>query len=301
MELVHADTVVDVLEPGESFGHPSLLTELAPAFTVRAREASTCVLLPREAALRVFANPDGARYLASSLRSRLVRTGHTTHGLPELSMTKLGALVDRVPVFVAPHATIQDAAAAMTKSRVPAALVKTRDGLGIVTDADLRERVLATGPSAAAPVAAAVRPALTAPADRTASEALVDLLDAERRELCVTGPDGRIVGLLSVEDIVGGEHSPFALRQGGSRAGGGGAPPAPATAGLPRLLASLLSAGLAPADVSRALAVQSDTATMRLIDFAFRRHGPAPVAWAWLAPARGGGPHRPARPRPGNR
>jgi CBS domain-containing protein len=54
-------------------------------------------------------------------------------------------------------------------------------------------------------------------------------------------------------------------------------------AGLPRLLASLLSAGLAPADVSRALAVQSDTATMRLIDFALHRHGPAPVPWAWLA------------------
>ena len=53
--------------------------------------------------------------------------------------------------------------------------------------------------------------------------------------------------------------------------------------GLPRLLGSLLSAGLAPADVCRALAVQSDTATVRLIELAFRRHGPAPVPWAWMA------------------
>jgi CBS domain-containing protein len=283
MELVHADQVVDVVEPGECFGHPSLLTELAPAFTVRAREPSTCLLLPREAAMRVFAQPEGARYLASSLRSRLVRTGHTAHGLPELSMTRLGALVERPPVFVSADATIGEAAAAMTAAHATAALVETTDGLGIVTDRDLRERVLARGRAPVEPVGIAVRPALCAPADRTASEALVDLLDAERRELCVTGPGGRIVGLLSVEDIAGGEHSPFALRRAISRAPDEDALVETVTAGMPRLLASLLSAGLAPADVSRALAAQSDTATMRLIDFAFRRHGPAPVAWAWLA------------------
>jgi CBS domain-containing protein len=283
MELVHGDVVVDDLEPGQCFGHPSLLTGLAPAFTVRAREPSTAVLLPRAAAMRVFAHPAGAGYLASSLRRRLVRTGHAAHGLPELSMTRIGALVDRAPVFVAADASIRDAAAAMTAAHATAALVETAHGIGIVTDRDLRERVLAEGRSPAEPVRVAVRPALTAPAERTASEALVDLLDAEQRELCVTGRDGRIVGLLSVEDIVGGEHSPFALRRAIARAEDHDALVATMTAGLPRLLASLLSAGLAPADVSRALAVQSDTATMRLADFAFRRHGPAPVAWAWLA------------------
>ena len=92
-----------------------------------------------------------------------------------------------------------------------------------------------------------------------------------------------MLGLLGVEDIVGGEHSPFALRRAIARAPDEDALVATVTAGLPRLLSSLLSAGLAPADVSRALAVQSDTATMRLIDFALRTHGPAPVAWAWLA------------------
>ena len=283
MELVHADQVVDVLEPGQCFGHPSLLTVLAPAFTVRAREPSTCLLLPRAVAMRVFAQPAGAEYLASSLRRRLVRTGHTAHGLPELSMTRVGALVDRAPVVVTPDVSVHDAAVAMTAASATAALVDTGDGVGVVTDADLRERVLAEGRSPSEPVGVAVRPALTAPADRTASEALVDLLDAERRELVVTGPDGRILGLLSVEDIAGGEHSPFALRRAIERAGDDDALVATLRTGLPRLLASLLSAGLAPTDVSRALAVQSDTATMRLVDFAFHRHGPAPVAWAWLA------------------
>jgi CBS domain-containing protein len=38
MELVHEEEVIDILEPGEAFGHPSLLSGLAPAFTVRAHE-----------------------------------------------------------------------------------------------------------------------------------------------------------------------------------------------------------------------------------------------------------------------
>jgi CBS domain-containing protein len=283
MELVHQDLVVDVVEPGQSFGHPSLLTGLAPTFTVRAREPSTCLVLPREAAMRAFAHPAGAEYLASSLRTRLVRTGHTAHALPALSMTRLGALVDRPPVFVPAGASIREAAQAMTATHATAALVHTGDGVGIVTDGDLRERVLAQGRSPVEPVSIAVRPALCAPADRTASEALVDLLDAERRELCVTDARGRIVGLLSIEEIAGGEHSPFALRRAIARAGDDEALVRTMTTGLPRLLASLLSAGLAQGDVCRALAVQSDTATMRLIELAFHRHGPAPVAWAWLA------------------
>jgi CBS domain-containing protein len=283
MELVHAAQVVDVLEPGQCFGHPSLLSGLAPTFTVRAREETRCLLLSREVALAIFAHPAGVRYIASSLRQRLVRTGYTAHALPELGMTRLGALISRPPVTVEPDASIRDAAAAMTAAHVTAALVRTPDGVGVVTDRDLRERVLAAGRSPLEPVAVAVRSALCAPADRTASEALVDLLDAEARELCVQAPDGSVLGLLSFEDIAGGEHSPFALRRAIARAADEEELVDTMLAGLPRLLGSLLSAGLAPADVCRALAVQSDTATIRLIELALRRRGPAPVPWAWLA------------------
>src|SRR5205085_7949803 len=41
-------------------------------------------------------------------------------------------------------------------------------------------------------------------------------------------------------------------------------------------------AGLSAAVVGRVVALQSDTVTSRLLELAFERHGPAPVAWAWL-------------------
>ena len=42
MEIVHEGEAIQILEPGELFGHPSLLTGMAPAFSVRAHEPTTC-------------------------------------------------------------------------------------------------------------------------------------------------------------------------------------------------------------------------------------------------------------------
>src|SRR5438876_10190292 len=80
MELVHEEEVIDILEPGEGFGHPSLLTGLAPTFTVRAHEDSSCYVIPGEVALSLFGRPAGAGFVARTLRERLTRTGHVVHG-----------------------------------------------------------------------------------------------------------------------------------------------------------------------------------------------------------------------------
>jgi CBS domain-containing protein len=82
MELIHQAEAIDVLESGECFGHPSLLTGMAPAFTVRAHEDTACLVIPHELALEVLGRPEGASYVALTLRERLTRTGHTVHALP---------------------------------------------------------------------------------------------------------------------------------------------------------------------------------------------------------------------------
>jgi CBS domain-containing protein len=284
MDLIHADQVVDVLEPGECFGHPSLLTGMAPAFSVVAREKSSVLFVPREQALNVLGHPEGVAYVALSLRERLVRAGHTVHAFPELSQSRIETLIHHEPLILGPDTSLRDAARALTDAHTTAALVRIADTMGIVSDADLRERGLAAGLSPDDPVRAAAQPEpLRVGGERTVGEALVDMLEAGRRDLCVTDERGRVVGLLGIEDLAGGEHAPFALRHTLARAPDLEALVAATTAGLPRLLDALLSAGLAPIDVSRALTAQSDAVTMRLIDFAFERHGQAPIAWAWLA------------------
>ena len=285
MNLVHEDQVVDTLEPGECFGHPSLLSGLAPAFSVIAHEDSTALFIPREPALRVLGHPAGAAYIASSLRERLVRTGETAHALPDLSLIRLSALMDREPLILEPETSIREAARWMTEEGRPAALVRlTDDDMGLVTDADLRALGLAERRSPDDPVrSVAQTEPLIAPGDHTVGEVLIDLLEAHRRDICVTDRNGRIVGLLGIEDLAGGEHSSFALRRELSGAPDVDSLVATVNEGLPRLLTSLLSAGLAPLDITRVLAAESDVVTMRLLDFAFESHGQAPVAWAWMA------------------
>jgi CBS domain-containing protein len=282
MELLHSTEVIEVLEPGECFGHPSLVSGLAPTFSVRAREDSTCLLIPGEIALEVLSKPAGARFVARSLRDRIVRSEQTARGLPELSLTRVGAVAQRPPVTVAPDDSVREVARTLTDSRVTAAFVHTSNGPGIVTDADLRERVLGAGLAADDPVRAAVRsPALCVPAETTVGEALLEMLDAGLREALVT-ERGDVVGIVSVEHIVAGERSVFTLRREIDKAPDEESLVKLVLDGVPRLQASLLGAGLDPVDVSRALAVQSDTVTARLVDFALAKHGPAPVAWAWM-------------------
>jgi CBS domain-containing protein len=283
VELIHADQVVEVLEPGECFGHPSVLSGLAPAFTVRALEGTTCLLFDREATGVIFGRPEGATYVARSMRERLVRSGHTVHGMPELSLTRVGAVAHGPTVVLAPDTTVREAAEAMTRAGVVAAIVDLPGGPGLVADIDLRTQVLAAGLGPETPVRVAVRsPVVQLPVERTAGEALVDLVDAHQREALVTDR-GRVVGVVSAADIAGGQHSPFVLRRAIENAPDVDALVDVVSSGLPHLQAALLGAGLAPVDISRALVVQSDTVTGKLITLAFERHGPAPGPWAWMA------------------
>ncbi len=279
MELVHEGEVIQVLEPGEGFGHPSLLTGMAPAFTVRARELSTCVLLPAGAARRVLGTEAGAAYIAVTLRKRLTRTGHTVHGLLDVGTTPVSAIM-RPPAFCEPADTLRTAAQRLGEPGISALLVRGDDGaLGIVTDADLRASL---GAPLDAPITTIARaPAPTVPVAQLAVEAATDMLAAGSEHVAVLDGD-QIAGVLSASDLVGLDaRSPIALRHtilGAADEDG----LIRAASHLPRLFTLLVRAGVPPRDLGRVLSLQHDALVARLIDFSVWRRGEAPVAWAWL-------------------
>jgi CBS domain-containing protein len=284
VELRHQDEVVDILEPGESFGHPSLLTGMAATFTVRAHEDTTCYAIRREQALEVLGRPDGAIFVARTMRERLTRTGHTVHGLPEVRTIRVGKLITAPPVLCRPERTIQEAASLMSAERVSGLFVSDAGGLGIVTDTDFRRKVVAGGVSPEAPITTIMsRPLLTVRADRFAADAALDMLYAGVEHLAVTDGRGAVVGLVSAKDLMGLAYwSPFALRAAIFNATSEAALDS-ATKELPQLFVTLVQAGLKATDIGRVLALNCDAVTSRLLDFAIARHGPTPRAWAWLA------------------
>jgi len=283
VELVHQEEVVDVLEPGECFGHPSLLTGMAPAFSVRAHGGCVCYAIPREQALMVLNRPAGARYVAMTLRERLTRTGHTVHALPQLATLRVEELITRPPVFCRGDIAIRTAALIMTENDTSAILVRDGENLFILTDAALRVRVLAAEFSPENPVSRVVTRAVTVGPDRLAVDAVIDLLDAGADHLVVVDPLRGVLGVLSAADLMGVEtRSPFALRHAILRAADEDELVA-AAQNLRRLFLALLDAGLVSVDIGRVLSLQFDTFTVRLLDLALEAHGPAPVPWAWLA------------------
>jgi CBS domain-containing protein len=281
VELLHEGEVVDVLEPGEAFGHPSLLTGMAPSFTVRAHEPCRLVLFPKKQALAVLGRPTGAGFVAATLRERLTRTGHTVHGLPELGTVHVSDLVRGPPLVCEGSITIRHAAELMTEHQASAALVRSEEPL-LVTDADIRAKAVAGSISVENPVRQIAEPAVVVEASRLAVDAVVEMLDRHVDHVLVADRGGPM-GILSASDLMGLErHSPFALRHEILRARDEDELAAAANR-LPHLFVALLDAGLSPPDIGRVLALQADSLTTRLIDFAFVTHGPAPTEWAWLA------------------
>jgi CBS domain-containing protein len=282
MDIVHEGEVIQVLEPGECFGHPSLLTGMAPAFTVRAREPVVCALFGAGPSRGVLGTEAGAAYVAATLRARLTRAGHTVHGLLDVGTTPVSAIT-RPAVFCDPQTTVRGAAFALGEDGVSALLVRLgADELGIVSDADIRGCVASGEPGLDAPVRALARsPVPTVPAAQLAVEATVDMLAAGDDHVVVLD-GGRVAGVLSAADLLGLDaRSPIALRHTILGAATEDVL-TNAASHLPKLFGLLQQAGVPPRDIGRVLSLQHDALVTRLIDFSLSRHGPAPQLWAWL-------------------
>ncbi|HEY5429691.1 MAG TPA: putative nucleotidyltransferase substrate binding domain-containing protein [Solirubrobacteraceae bacterium] len=282
MDIVHDGEVIQVLEPGECFGHPSLLTGMAPAFTVRARELSRCVMLAPPQARRLLATEAGVAYVASSMRERLTGAGQTVHGLHEVGTTPVSAIM-RPATFARPDETVRSATRRLGSAGIEALLVELPGGkLGIVTDAEVRARVGDGAIAAEAPISELARsPAPTVPASQLAIEATVDMVTAGVEHVAVLDGD-RVCGLLCAADLLGLEaSSPIGLRHTILGAADGDTLER-AAARLPGLFLALARAGVYARDLGRVLTLAHDAVVTRLVEFSISANGPAPLPWAWL-------------------
>ena len=101
----------------------------------------------------------------------------------------------------------------MVDRGVTSVVVDLGEQLGIVTDRDIRTRVVADGAgpeTALSDVMSA--PAWTVAADRTGTEALMEMLDHGIRHLPVVEPGGGLIGVLDDVDLMASERrAPFRL------------------------------------------------------------------------------------------
>lgn len=184
------------------------------------------------------------------------------------------------------NSTIEEVARQMTDSMVTAALVSSEAGaiIGIVTDHDLRARVVAQKID----LHAAVHTIMSAPLTRISEsalmyEALMRMEEKGVRHLAVEDRGGRIVSVIDSKSLIQFQrYGPVVLAREISRAASA-VEVAQCCARTTLLVKTLLDSSARPRHVTNMLASICDAATERLIQLAIEDLGPPPAAFAFIA------------------
>ena len=278
--------VVDVLGGGEMFGHMSLLSSNPTAFSVRAQEDTLCYVIPAERLKPALARPAGLRYVVQSIGGRFEMRARerASQTSADPSRRPVGDLVRAAAVVCKPNATVQEAAARMAEAASSSVMVDLGDSLGIVTDRDLRTRVVAAGAPPDTPLSQVMTaPARTVPADLPGTDVLLEMLDGGVRHFPVVDAHGRLLGVISDTDLMSIEaRTPFHLR-GAIMGADDDAALAAAVADLPRTVVALHDARVSTDAVCRVIASVQDALTRRLIELTEAEVGEPPVPFTWFA------------------
>ena len=283
--------LLDRLGEGESFNLSGLNRE-DPGIVASFIEDSLVYFLSREhyQAMREkhrpfdrFFHGQRSRRLSRALRSM---TDNSVLASPVSNMMTTDVFT------VSPDISVQGLAQQMTERRVSSALITEKDKLtGIVTDRDLRTRVIAGGLAPDTPVAEIMtRSPLGLPETASHFDALLLMTQHGYHHLPVfrhahdNSDDGKtIAGIITASDLMlARRDDPIYLVQHISRQ--------TCTESLsrcvqqvPQLFIQWVNAGLPAFQITRILTAISDAITQRLIELAKEQLGPAPVPFAWLA------------------
>jgi CBS domain-containing protein len=286
VELVHDGRVLDLLCEGELFGQTSMLSGLPTGFEARAVDDTLCYRIGSQTARDLLAGPAGMRFVARSLLETPADIAASAREpVRGPADQPVSALLRTPAVVCGPDTSIREAARLMTEARASSIVVELGDGeLGILTDRDLRTRVLAPGLPGDAPVSAAMStPAYTCEPDRLGGEVLLDMLDRGFRHFPVVSGSGEILGVVEDLDLVAVQsRSSFFLRQ---RIGLAESVDNLVTASRdlwPTVIA-MHDAHVAAATIMAISAVVVDALTRRLLELTVDELGRPAAEFAWLA------------------
>lgn len=277
--------VLDTLSEGEIFGYPSLLRGQPPIVTVRTREETLAYLIPATMFHQMRRDvPAFNRFFATTAVERISQRLHArdANAAPELFRLRLRDLVRHALISVGPDVTVRQAAAVMSEHNV-SSLIITSSPPGIITDRDLRNRVLARGLNDTTPVTRVMTaPLMMLPAESLVFEALVTMLSHGFHHMPVSD-NGQIIGMVTHTDIMRQQSkNPLFLPRQLQRARTIEdlqfyVEQVTATVGV------LLEAGARVSDIGRVVAVAHDALIERLLRDAEKTLGSPPCPYAWLA------------------
>ena len=209
VRLQEAETsrTVDMVGTGSQFGSYGLVQGGALPYEARAVEQTSCALIAAESFQRLLKENAAFKAYFDADIKRYVRTldeDIDASGAFLLFDTSLGDVLRAEPPTVETTATVREAAQTMAATDADA-VVLVQDGvpMGLVTEGDLVERVLAAGGDADGPVMGLVeRPPIALRTDERLYDAMRTMMRERIRRIVVVDADGgRLRGLLTAEDV----------------------------------------------------------------------------------------------------
>lgn len=279
------------LGEGDIFGQISLISGRAARFPVRALEDTLIYFVPATVFSALCEHNEAfADFIEVEDRTRLRQAGSQSRAGAELMTTRVARLVQRAAVMLPASASVEQAARLMTEAGVSALLVCADDRpaeqpqlLGILTDSDLRRRIVAAGRSHQTCLAEVMSESLVSvESDDYLFVALMAMLKHNVHHLPVM-ERMKPVGVIDLSDVVGHEsrNSLFVVRNIHEQ---------PGLDGLIRLLPDvrgsfvrMVNEGAMAAMVGSALATIGRAFKQRLLELAEARFGPPPVPYCFLA------------------
>ncbi len=278
-------TLLDRRDAGRSFGFSTLMGDNTCRYSMIAVEDTLLLTMPREPFVELAErNPELARFFSGqSARMRAAAAQLRQESSSDVLRTQLGDFKIPNPATVTPDTTIQDAARIMENRNVSSLLVSRDGGLeGIVTDRDMRGRVVANNMDVTLPVTEIMTPnprAVTS--DALAFEAMLIMADMRIHHLPVVD-EGAVTGIIASADIMRLlRHDPIYL-----------------TADLSRrttpedmrevyesaadVAVRFIERGASAEEVTGLLTVAADSLARRLITLAEEQLGPPPVPYAFV-------------------
>ena len=197
----------------------------------------------------------------------------------------LRALIKRPPVCLSPDTPVRAVAAHMRSERVSSVLLTETDGtlVGVVTDRDLRNRVLAAGIDSGQSVRAI---ATLAPHTLQAASPAFDalLLMARTNIHHVPLMDGaQVVGMVTATDLAEQQNTSAVVLAGEIHKQASVDALAHTATRIKTLQRHLAEAGTSAYGTGHIMTAMTDAITVRLIELAHATMGPAPVDYVWVA------------------
>lgn len=205
---------IDFRGPGEQFGFLSVVGADRSRANILAVEDTICYLIPRDIVFSVLQkNTEVNEYFLRSFFLNFIdksysetRRNFSGQGDADrqLFTTPVGQILKKAPMTIDHAASIRDAARLMSKERISSLIVVDPKGapLGIVTDRDLRSKVVATGLPGSNPVIEIMSaPLISVNAEENCFEALLKMIRHKIHHIIVI-EGGSFKGIVTNHDFM---------------------------------------------------------------------------------------------------